>query len=80
MLLFCTVIINYQKKKLRKQFQLILYLKEKNNFTIFMERQKTLNRQNNFEKNKATKLEESGSLISSYTTKLQSRQHGTGTN
>jgi len=45
-----------------------------------MERQNTLNSQNNVEKNKATQLEESGSLISSYTTKLQSRQHGTGIN
>jgi len=44
-----------------------------------METQKTLNRQNNFEKRKV-ELKESGSPISDYTTKLQSsRQYGIGT-
>ena len=40
------------------------------NFTICMETQKTPNSQNNLEKEK-TELEESGSLTSDYTTKLQ---------
>ena len=40
------------------------------NFTIHMETQKTLNSQNNLEKEK-TELEESGSVTSKYTTKLQ---------
>ena len=44
-----------------------------------MELQKTLNCQTNLEE-KRTKLEVSHSLISHYTTKLQSsKQHGTGT-
>ena len=44
-----------------------------------METQKTPNSQSNLEENK-TELEESDSLISEYTTKLQqSRQYGTGT-
>jgi len=43
-----------------------------------METQKTLNSQSNLEKEK--QLEESGSLTSNYTTKLQkSREYGTGT-
>ena len=48
------------------------------NLTVCMETQKTPNRQSNLEKEK--QLEESGSLTSDYTTKLQkSRQYGTGT-
>ena len=44
-----------------------------------METQKTLNSQSNLEEKK-TGLEESDSLTSDYTTKLQSsRQYGTGT-
>ena len=39
------------------------------NFTVCMETQKTLNSQSNLEKE--TELEESGSLTSDYTTKLQ---------
>ena len=47
-----------------------------NNSKICMETQKTLNTQNNLEK-KRTKLEVSHSLISNYTTKLQSsKQYG----
>ena len=45
-----------------------------------METQKTPNSQSNTEKKKK-ELEESGSLTSHYTTKLQSsKQYGTGTN
>ena len=48
-------------------------------FTVCMETQKTLNSQSNLEKGKM-ELEESGSLTSDYTTKLQSsKQYGTGT-
>ena len=48
-------------------------------FTICMETQKTPNSQNNLEKKK-TELEESGSLTSDNTTKLQSsKQYGTVT-
>ena len=48
------------------------------NFTICMETQKTPSGQSNPERVK--QLEESGSLTSDYTTKLQSsRQYGTGT-
>ena len=45
-----------------------------------METQKTLNSQNNIEKEKKMELQESGFWISDSTTKLQSsRQYGTGT-
>ena len=44
--------------------------KEKNNFTICMETQKTLKSQSDLQKEK-TKLEESGSLTLDYITKLQ---------
>ena len=48
-------------------------------FTICTETQKTPNSQGNLEKEKM-ELEESGSLTSDYTRKLQySRQYGTGT-
>ena len=50
-----------------------------NNFTIYMEIQKSSNSQNNLEK-KRMELEESTCLTSDYTTELQSsRQYGTGT-
>ena len=42
------------------------------NFQICMETQKTLNSQNNLEKERRLELEESGFLTSDYTTKLQS--------
>ena len=51
---------------------------EEKNFTICMETQKTPKHQSNLEKEK--QLEESGSLTTDYTTKLQSsRQYSTGT-
>ena len=48
----------------------IFHRTRKKIFTICMETQKTLNRQSNLEKEK-TELEESSSLTSDYTTKLQ---------
>ena len=51
---------------------------EQKNLKICVETQKTLNNQSNLEKEKM-KLEESGPLISDYTTKLQlSKWYGTG--
>ena len=47
--------------------------------TICMETQKTQNSQSNLQKEKQSWMEESGSLISGYTTKLQqTRQYDTG--
>ena len=52
---------------------------EQKNIKICLETQKTLSSQSNTERSK-TELEESGSLTSGYTTKLQSsKQYGTGT-
>ena len=52
-------------------------LEQKKKVLICVETQKTLNGQSNSEKEK-TELEESGSLTSDYTAKLQSsKQHGT---
>ena len=48
----------------------IFYRTRTENFTICMETQKTPNSQSNLKKEK-TELEESGSLTSDYTTKLQ---------
>ena len=52
---------------------------EQKNIKICLETQKTLSSQSNTKRRK-TELEESGSLTSGYTTKLQSsKQYGTGT-
>ena len=52
---------------------------EQKNIKICLETQKTLSSQSNTEWRK-TELEESGSLTSGYTTKIQSsKQYGTGT-
>ena len=57
----------------------IFYRTRTKNLKLCMETQKTPNSQRNLE-GKKTELEESDSLTSDYTTKLQeSRQYGTGT-